>query len=73
MKGASAPGSLATRSPSKSSSTRSKRRDGTRAGQIKIGSVARSERLAKYNQLLRLEEMLGGRAVFAGGNVFRRE
>jgi enolase len=39
----------------------------TGAGQIKIGSVARSERLAKYNQLLRLEEMLGDEAPFAGG------
>jgi enolase len=39
----------------------------TGAGQIKIGSVARSERLAKYNQLLRLEEMLGAEAPFAGG------
>jgi enolase len=38
----------------------------TGAGQIKIGSVARSERLAKYNQLLRIEEQLGERAVFAG-------
>jgi enolase len=37
----------------------------TGAGQIKIGSVARSERLAKYNQLLRIEEELGDRAVFA--------
>jgi enolase len=39
----------------------------TGAGQIKIGSVARSERLAKYNQLLRLEEMLGAEAPFAAG------
>jgi enolase len=38
----------------------------TTAGQIKIGSVAQSERLAKYNQLLRIEEELGDRAVFAG-------
>jgi enolase len=38
---------------------------GTGAGQIKIGSVARSERLAKYNQLLRIEEELGA-ARFAG-------
>ncbi|HEV3256812.1 MAG TPA: phosphopyruvate hydratase [Gemmataceae bacterium] len=37
----------------------------TGAGQIKIGSVARSERLAKYNQLLRIEEELGGRGQFA--------
>lgn len=35
-------------------------------GQIKVGSVARSERLCKYNQLLRLEERLGDEAVFAG-------
>lgn len=35
------------------------------AGQIKIGSVARSERLAKYNQLLRIEEEMGGAAPFA--------
>ena len=38
----------------------------TGAGQIKIGSVARSERLAKYNQLLRLEELLDGRAAWHG-------
>ncbi len=38
----------------------------TAAGQIKIGSVARSERLAKYNRLLRIEEDLGPRARFAG-------
>lgn len=38
----------------------------TAAGQIKIGSVARSERLAKYNELLRIEEQLGDRAQFAG-------
>jgi enolase len=37
----------------------------TGAGQIKIGSVARSERLAKYNQLLRIEEDMGERAPFA--------
>jgi enolase len=37
----------------------------TGAGQIKIGSVARSERLAKYNQLLRIEEQLGEKASFA--------
>lgn len=40
------------------------------AGQIKIGSVVRSERLAKYNQLLRLEERLGSRARWLGGAVF---
>lgn len=38
----------------------------TGAGQIKIGSVARSERLAKYNQLLRIEEEMGARPPFAG-------
>jgi len=38
----------------------------TAAGQIKIGSVARSERLAKYNRLLRIEEALGPNAPFAG-------
>lgn len=45
----------------------------TGAGQIKIGSVARSERLAKYNQLLRLEEVLGPETPFSQGNpLFRR-
>jgi enolase len=39
------------------------------AGQIKIGSVARSERLAKYNQLLRLEERLGRDALWLGGTI----
>lgn len=43
----------------------------TGAGQIKIGSVARSERLAKYNQLLRLEERLGSRAGYLGGATFQ--
>jgi enolase len=38
----------------------------TAAGQIKIGSVARSERLAKYNRLLRIEEALGEQGAFAG-------
>jgi enolase len=42
----------------------------TGAGQIKIGSVARSERLAKYNQLLRLEEKLGDRAIWPGKAIF---
>jgi enolase len=41
----------------------------TAAGQIKIGSVARSERLAKYNRLLRIEETLGPSAPFAGRGV----
>lgn len=38
----------------------------TRAGQIKTGSLCRSERVAKYNRLLRIEEELGDRAIFAG-------
>lgn len=44
----------------------------TGAGQIKIGSITRSERLAKYNRLLRIEEDLGERAVFPGRDVFAR-
>jgi len=38
---------------------------GTAAGQIKTGSASRSERIAKYNQLIRIEEELGNSAVFA--------
>lgn len=38
----------------------------TRAGQIKTGSLCRSERVAKYNRLLRIEEELGERAIYAG-------
>merc|ERR1719215_2466375 len=41
---------------------------GLRTGQIKTGAPCRSERLAKYNQLLRIEEDLGANAVFAGSN-----
>jgi enolase len=41
----------------------------TAAGQIKIGSVARSERLAKYNRLLRIEEILGPDAGYATGST----
>jgi len=41
----------------------------TNCGQIKTGSLARSDRLAKYNQLLRIEEHLGSKAVFAGRSV----
>ena len=41
---------------------------GLRTGQIKTGAPARSERLAKLNQLLRIEEELGSNAVFAGAN-----
>lgn len=40
------------------------------AGQIKTGSLSRSERVAKYNQLIRIEEMLGENAVFRGKKVF---
>lgn len=42
----------------------------TGAGQIKIGSVTRSERLAKYNRLLRIEEQLGARSRYRGVEVF---
>ena len=43
----------------------------TNAGQIKTGSASRSDRIAKYNQLLRIEEELGDAAVFAGREIFR--
>ena len=43
----------------------------TNAGQIKTGSLSRSDRLAKYNQLLRIEEELGERAVYAGRSILR--
>ena len=39
---------------------------GTNAGQIKTGSLSRSDRIAKYNQLLRIEEELGANAVYGG-------
>jgi enolase len=42
----------------------------TNCGQIKTGSLARSDRLAKYNQLLRIEEELGASARYAGRSVF---
>ena len=44
----------------------------TNAGQIKTGAPCRGERTAKYNQLLRIEEELGQRAVYAGKATFRR-
>jgi enolase len=44
----------------------------TGAGQIKTGAPARSDRVAKYNQLLRIEEALGAKARFPGRSVFRR-
>jgi enolase len=43
----------------------------TNAGQIKTGSLSRSDRIAKYNQLLRIEEELGDAAVYAGKGIFR--
>ena len=43
----------------------------TNCGQIKTGSLARSDRLAKYNQLIRIEEELGSAAIFAGKSIFR--
>ncbi len=43
----------------------------TNAGQIKTGSLSRSDRTAKYNQLLRIEEMLGDNAVYAGMGILR--
>ena len=44
----------------------------TNCGQIKTGSASRSDRIAKYNQLLRIEENLGAQAVYAGGGAFAR-
>jgi len=43
----------------------------TRSGQIKTGSLCRSERIAKYNQLLRIEETLGAQAQYAGRSILR--
>lgn len=43
----------------------------TNCGQIKTGSLSRSDRLAKYNQLIRIEEMLGETAQYAGRSVIR--
>jgi enolase len=43
----------------------------TNCGQIKTGSLSRSDRLAKYNQLIRIEEELGGAAIYAGRGVLR--
>jgi enolase len=43
----------------------------TNCGQIKTGSLARSDRLAKYNQLLRIEEELGDQAIYAGKSVLK--
>lgn len=43
----------------------------TNCGQIKTGSLARSDRLAKYNQLIRIEEELGGQASYAGRSILK--
>jgi enolase len=45
---------------------------GTNAGQIKTGSLSRSDRTAKYNQLLRIEEELGEGAIYAGRGAFHQ-
>ncbi len=44
----------------------------TNAGQIKTGSLSRSDRIAKYNQLIRIEEQLGSAAIFAGRSALRQ-
>lgn len=44
----------------------------TNCGQIKTGSLSRSDRLAKYNQLLRIDEQLGDQAIYAGRSVLRK-
>ncbi|MBI4969852.1 MAG: phosphopyruvate hydratase [Rhodospirillales bacterium] len=44
----------------------------TNCGQIKTGSLSRSDRLAKYNQLIRIEEELGGQARYAGSRILRK-
>jgi enolase len=44
----------------------------TAAGQIKTGSASRTDRVAKYNQLLRIEEALGSSARYAGKEAVRR-
>jgi enolase len=45
---------------------------GASTGQIKTGSASRSDRVAKYNQLLRIEEGLGAQARYAGRSAFRQ-
>jgi enolase len=45
----------------------------TNCGQIKTGSLARSDRTAKYNQLIRIEEELGPMARYAGKGILRAE
>jgi enolase len=43
----------------------------TNAGQLKVGSFSRSERMAKWNEVIRIQNALGARARFLGGNIFR--
>jgi enolase len=43
----------------------------TGAGQIKTGSASRTDRVAKYNQLLRIEEQLGGKARYPGKGLWK--
>ena len=45
---------------------------GTGVGQIKTGAASRTDRVAKYNQLLRIEESLGKKAIFPGKKIFRK-
>jgi len=45
----------------------------TNAGQIKAGSLCRTDRVGKYNQLLRIEEMLGTKAQYAGKSPFKKK
>jgi enolase len=45
----------------------------TNAGQIKTGSASRTDRIAKYNQLIRIEEELGDTGIYPGLNAFTRK
>ena len=45
---------------------------GWKVGQLKVGAFARGERMAKWNEALRIEERLGERASFAGATAFGR-
>ena len=44
----------------------------TNAGQLKVGSFCRSERMVKWNEILRIARRLGSRATFGGKNIFAR-
>ena len=44
----------------------------TNAGQLKVGSFTRSERMVKWNEVLRIERALGGQAEFIGARIFDR-